>query len=114
MTASEDASTAKSRSGHAITCAGCPVLWISKLQTNAALSTTEAECIALSQSLRDKITVMKLTREIKERVYKARSNTPKVTCEFFEDNEGAMEVAIFTKMKPKNNHINQMHHHFRS
>ena len=41
----EDVSTAKSRSGYILTFAGCPVLWAPKLQTQIALSTTEAECI---------------------------------------------------------------------
>ena len=37
-----------SRSGCVIMYAGCPVHWFSKLQTEIALSTTEAEYIALS------------------------------------------------------------------
>ncbi len=46
-----DPSTAKSRSGWIVFYAGCPVIWVSKLQTQVALSTTEAEYIAMSQSL---------------------------------------------------------------
>jgi hypothetical protein len=44
-------STAKSQSGWIVFYAGCTVVWASKLQTQAALSTTEAEYIAMSQSL---------------------------------------------------------------
>jgi len=35
-------SSVKSRTGYVITFASCPVLWCSKLQTEIALSTTEA------------------------------------------------------------------------
>jgi len=51
MNADIDATTAKSRSGYVILYAGCPLIWASKLQTEIALSSTEAEYIALSQSL---------------------------------------------------------------
>jgi len=45
----------KSRTGYVISFASCPVLWSSKLQTEIALSTTEAEYIAMSQASRDLI-----------------------------------------------------------
>jgi hypothetical protein len=48
-TAMNDVSTAKSRTGYMISFYGCPITWASKLQTQIALSTTEAEYIALSQ-----------------------------------------------------------------
>ena len=43
-----DPTASKSHSGWDITYAGCPVTWASKLQMLSALSTTEAEYIALS------------------------------------------------------------------
>jgi hypothetical protein len=39
--------------GYIITYAGCPMHWSSKMQTEIALSTTEAEYIALSQAMRE-------------------------------------------------------------
>ena len=48
-----DSNSVRSRSGYVITYAGCPILWSSKLQMDIALSTTEAEYIVLSQSLRN-------------------------------------------------------------
>ena len=53
-----------SRTGFVIMYAGCPIHWMSKLQTEIALSTTEAEYIALSQALRDVIPMMALLAEI--------------------------------------------------
>ena len=47
-TAEHDASTEKSRLGYIVLYAGCPIIWSSKLQTQVALSTTEAEYVSLS------------------------------------------------------------------
>jgi len=43
----------KSHSGHVILLGNCPLLWSSKLQTEIACSTMEAEFIALSSAMRD-------------------------------------------------------------
>jgi hypothetical protein len=48
-----DPACAKSCTRYTITFAGCPVLWQSKLQTETALSTMEAEIIALSACCRE-------------------------------------------------------------
>ena len=53
-----------SQTGFVISYAGCPIFWRSKLQTEIALSTTEAEYIALSQAMRDVIPFMTLMEEI--------------------------------------------------
>ena len=47
--------TAKSHSGWIVRFAGAPITWASKIQTITALSTTEAEYIVLSTSLREVI-----------------------------------------------------------
>ena len=44
--------------------AGAPILWVSKLQTEIALSTTEVEYIALSHSMRDLIPTKTLLHEL--------------------------------------------------
>jgi hypothetical protein len=49
-TASNHPNTARSRMGYVITYAGCPMHWSSKIQTEIALSTTEAGYIALFTS----------------------------------------------------------------
>jgi hypothetical protein len=58
-----DPISAKSRTGYVITFASCPVLWSSKLQTEIALSTTEAGYIAMSQAARDIIPKRALLQE---------------------------------------------------
>jgi len=45
----------KSRTGYIIKFGNVPILWVSKLQTQIALSTMEAEYIALTQLMHDRI-----------------------------------------------------------
>lgn len=112
-TAMHDASTAKSRSGYVLTYGDCPIFWISKLQTQIALSSCEAEYVSLSQSLRDAIPVMRLLQELKDREFQSEYLRPKVHCKLFEDNTGALTLATAPKMRPRTKHINLVYHHFR-
>jgi hypothetical protein len=108
-----DPSTAKSRSGWIVFYAGCPVCWASKLQSQVALSTTEAEYIAMSMALRDVIPVMNLIEEIKSKGFQVICTKPYVYCKVFEDNSGALELARLPKLRPRTKHINVCYHHFR-
>lgn len=112
VTAQDDPSTAKSRTGYVITYATCPILWGSKLQTCIALSTTEAEFVALSQCLRDMIPIMNLLKELQKQGFHSRNTTPVVHCKAFEDNMGALELSKVPKMRPRTKHINNIYHHF--
>jgi hypothetical protein len=103
----------ESRSGWIIFYAGCPVSWASKLQSQVALSTTEAEYIAMSQALRDVIPVMGLLQEMRERKFEVLCTEPHVYCKVFEDNSGALELAKLPKLRPRTKHINVCYHHFR-
>ena len=108
-----DPSTAKSRSGWVIFYANCPVIWASKLQSQVALSTTEAEYIAMSMALRDVIPIMSLVQEMREQHFKVVCTEPYVYCKVFEDNSGALELARLPKLRPRTKHINVCYHHFR-
>jgi hypothetical protein len=96
-----------------ITYAGCPIIWASKLQTQIALSTTEAEYLALSQCLRDTIPIMNLLKEFSEQGFEVINPSPRVHCKAFEDNSGALELARLPKLRPRTKHINLVYHHFR-
>ncbi|KAL7563769.1 hypothetical protein ACA910_020453 [Epithemia clementina (nom. ined.)] len=113
QTAHKDPMTSKSRSGWIITFAGCPITWASKLQTLTALSTTEAEYIALSTALREQIYLMELVKEIQAHGIKVTCAPPKVFCKAFEDNSGALEMARLPKLRPRTKHLNVSYHHFR-
>jgi hypothetical protein len=80
--------------------AGCPVCWASKLQSQVALSTTEAEYIAMSMALRDVIPVMNLIGEMKNKGFQVICTQPYVYCTVFEDNSGALELARLPKLRP--------------
>ena len=91
--ASDDPTSCKSRTGYVITLANCPLLWVSKLQTEIALSVCEAEFVALSQSFRSLIPTKQLLQEtlkgmdLKMRVhYRCKSTV-------FEDNAAALGIA---------------------
>ena len=60
----EDPISVKSWTGYVITLAGCPLTWKSKLQTLIAVSTMEAEYIALSHCMRELIPLRRLTKEV--------------------------------------------------
>jgi hypothetical protein len=107
-----DPSTAKSQSGWIIFYAGCPISRATKLQSQVALSTTEAEYITMLQALRDVIPVMNLLQEMREREFQVICSEPYVYCKVFEDNSGALELARLPKLRPRTKHINVCYHHF--
>jgi hypothetical protein len=93
---------------------GCPMVWASKLQREVALSTTEAEYNALSESLREVISLMQLLGETRDKLrWKATRKPPVVHCKVFEDNSGALEMSRLPKMRPRTKHICVRMHHFR-
>ena len=108
-----DPLTAKSQSGWVICFTGCLITWSLKLQTISALSTTEAEYIALSMSLHDIILLMGLLHEPRQHGFNILDQTPEIQCIVFEDNSSTLELAHLPKICPQTKHINQYFHHFR-
>jgi hypothetical protein len=109
----EDASGCLSRTGYVIWFAACPIIWASKMQTTIALSTTEAEYIALSTALRDVIYVTQLLDELKSYKILDTEHPTSIKCKVFEDNIGALELAKTPKLRPRTKHIAIKYHHFR-
>ena len=83
------------------------------MQTEIALSTTEAEYIALSQAMRDVIPFTNVLTEL-QTFYSDELNTPQILCRLFEDNNGALLLATDQKYRPRTKHIALKYHHFRS
>ena len=82
----------KSRTGFVITVANCPVLWVSKLQTETALSTMEAEIVALCHSCKELFPVMDIVGSLGPALgIPAEETTMKVS--IHEDNAGALILA---------------------
>ena len=65
----EDPISVKSRTGYVILYKGSHLLWVSKMQTQIALSTMEAEYIALSQAMRDLIPIREILKEFMHIVF---------------------------------------------
>ena len=89
-----------------------PSVWVSKIQTQIALSTTEAEYISLSQSMRDLIPLRHIMLEVSS-VFGMKcdqSNSFKTT---FEDNTGEIEFAKEPKYRPQTKYLSIKWHHFR-
>jgi hypothetical protein len=89
-----------------------PIIWALRLQTEIAMSSTESEYIALSQSLREVLPMMELAKELAKAGFNLGTETPKVQCKAFEDNSGALEMAQTPKMSPRTKHLNIKYHHF--
>ncbi len=110
---SEDPQNVLSRTGFIIYYGGCPIHWVSKLQTEIALSTTEAEYVALSQAMRDVIPLMNLLEEF-SKIVPIANVPPQIKCKVFEDNTSCITVAKAPSMTPRTKHIALKYHFFRA
>ena len=124
----------KSRTGYVIFFRDAPLMWVSKLQTQIALSTMEAEYIALSQAMRDLIPIREIIKEVLIEVFKTNptilystyskafedvteQNTnlhviPQSTV--YEDNAACLKFAQLPRITPRTKHIGIPYHWFRS
>jgi hypothetical protein len=112
---------------------GSPLLWVSKMQTQIALSTMEAEYVALSQSMRDLIPIRQILQEIMTTVFHIKptityrsiskafedvkdgslpSNIDHSTV--YEDNQACLKFARMAQLSPRTKHIGIPYHWFRS
>ena len=112
----------KSRTGYVIFYSGCPILWVSKLQTQIALSTMEAEYIALSQSMRDLIPIREILKEMFQHVFDKKPPVRYTTksrifevppSTVYEDNAACLQFARMPRMTPRTKHIGIPYHWFR-
>ena len=111
---SMDPLSTHSRTGFVILYAGCPILWKSKIQSITALSTTEAEYIALSSALREVIGLIHLLEDLNSKGLPIHCATPKIKCRTFEDNKSCVNLATTHRTRPRTKHLSLRLHHFRS
>lgn len=109
---STDPCTVRSRTGYILFYAGSPLLWVSKLQGEVALSTTESEYIALSHSLRDALPIQRVLRDLAG-IFGFSEPDLVMRCNLYEDNEGAVALASDPKYRLRTKHIAVKYHHFR-
>ena len=85
---------------------GAPVLWKSNLQREIALSTMEAEYVALSTTLRDFIPKMELIMELCKSLGLDYDKVAKIKSTVWEDNAGCQNLANLEilLMTPRSRH----------
>ncbi|KAL7526402.1 hypothetical protein ACHAWF_008462 [Thalassiosira exigua] len=111
----QDPHCARSRTGYVITLADCPVLWRSSLQTEIALSTMEAEYVALSTAMKDLLPLVDLVKEIAGRWSLPVRGKTGFHVRVHEDNAGALTLAELEprRMTPRSKHYAIKYHWFR-
>jgi hypothetical protein len=99
--------------GYVIQYDGCPIYWQSKLQTETeiALSTAEAEYIALSQALRETLPMTSLMKKINV-IFLLYLPSPRFVIKVREDNQSCIAMAQNLKFSPWTKHIAIKYHHF--
>ena len=95
----------RSRTGYAIYLANSLVVWCSKLQLSTALSSTEAEYIALAATTREVIWTRALLSEMG-----FKQSQPSA---ILEDNHSCIKIAESYKAHPAIKHIDIRHHFIR-
>jgi hypothetical protein len=112
----QDPSCVKSRTGFVICLSDCPVIWSSKLQTDIATSTMEAEYNGLSLCMRDLLPFRRLFLAVARGVGLDDSVETTFKTTVWEDNAGALTLANMEpgRMTPRSKHYAVKYHWFRS
>lgn len=100
-----DISDRKSTSGYLFMISGGAVTWRSKKQACVALSTAEAEYIALSSAAQESVWLRRLTTEL--------GSPPQGPTIVFEDNQSAMAMCRNPQFHGRSKHIDIKHHFVR-
>ena len=109
----QDPICVKSRTGHVVTLGDCPIHFSSKLQTKIALSTLEAEYIALSQGMREFVALRRAFMELTSKLVLICEPDSLVKSKIFEDNNGCISTCFAPKLSPRTKHIAVKYHFVR-
>lgn len=114
-----------SRTGYVMTFCGCPISWASELQSEIALSTTEAEYIALSTATRELLPLWRILTDIVQHSFVTlpQPSADSISSssfssyirpsQVFEDNTTCIVLATTdSHFKPRTKHISLKFHHF--
>ena len=110
----DDPFCTRSRTGFIITVGATLVLWIARLQTQIALSTMEAEYIALATAMRSLLPIRHLHKLLCATFTVASSQQSSISI-VWEDNQAASILATHDppKLTPRSKHIALKYHWFR-
>ena len=92
----------KSTSGYLFKLGGAPISWRSKKQTSVALSTAEAEYVALSSATQEVVWLRQLTTDLR--------NGPTGATVLYEDNKSAICMSKNAQFHGRAKHIDIRHH----
>ena len=92
----EDPVCVKLRTGYVLMLGGCPLTCTSRSQSEIALSTREAEYIALSTAIRDLLPTRAFLKEIGDKMQLSFCHTSKILSRVCEDNIGKIQLAEAT------------------
>ena len=98
----EDPSTRKSQSGFVFTLGNAAISWKSKLQTTVALSSTEAEYLALSAAVKEALFLRNLVGDVLPSAVK--------TITLYEDNQSTIKQALNLQGSERTKHVDIRHH----
>jgi hypothetical protein len=112
----EDPRSTRSRTGFVITLGGTPVIWASRLQTETALSTMEAEYIALSTAMRSLLPLRHTLHELVAALSLSQDNKSIIHSTIWEDNSAALILAKSDppRLTKRSKHIHVKYHWFKS
>jgi hypothetical protein len=111
---SDDPNSVKSRTGYLLTLGGVPIVWSSKMQTAIALSTMEAEYVALSTAMRA-LLPLKAVLQTLSKAMNIKIDESSSISTVWEDNEAALTLSTTDppRMTPRSKHIAVKYHWFR-
>lgn len=92
-----DLATRRSTSGYVFKMGDCTVDWRSKLQTTVAMSTTEAEYVALNHAARQAVVLRTLLTSLQQ-----KQETATI---IYEDNQGAVHIAGNNRQHQRTKHM---------
>ena len=111
-----DPSCVKSRTGFVLSISKCPVVWCSKLQTDIATATMEAEYNALSTAMRDLLPLRTVFQEVSRGLGISDDITSTFKTTVWEDNMGCLTLSKLKpgQYTPRSKHYAVKYHWFRS
>ena len=108
-----DPACVKSRAGFVICVGGCPISWTSKLISEICVSTMMAEYVALSMSMRDLIYLRAIVADTAKHLRYKKIVDVRTHSVIFEDNNGALSLAMSSHDTPHSKHYAVKYHWFR-
>ena len=105
--------SSRSRTGFVIFVGNCPVIWQSKLQGETALSTTEAEIVALSMSMRELLWLRQMAVDVATTLGSEIQDPIELNCKVFEDNVAPLILAKKPGVSSRTKYIHVKHCFFK-